>query len=98
MLVVEAWLIWRSKADWGFERRYESDNLIAAWATPHFSPLASHLRPARQHMRFRGQPHPTFLHSWRWEAVRRALQEFTIRDTQLVKLPMPWRYPGRRAQ
>ena len=66
MLVVEAWLVWRSKADWGFERRYESDNLIAAWATPHFSPLASHLRPAQQDMRFRGRPHPMFLHSWRW--------------------------------
>ncbi len=66
MLVVEAWLVWRSKADWGFERRYESDNLIAAWATPHFSPLASHLRMHNRICASGGRPHPTFLHSWRW--------------------------------
>ena len=94
MLVVEAWLVWRSKADWGFERRYESDNLIAAWATPHFSPLASHLR---MHNRIctTGYALQGVGHILRscilgaGEAMRRDLQEFTMRSTQLEKLSVP---------
>jgi hypothetical protein len=98
MLVVEAWLVWRSKADWGFERRYESDNLIAAWATPHFSPLASHLR---MHNRICASGVGHILRSCilgAGGAVRCDLQEFTMRSTQLEKLSVPWRYPERHAQ